>query len=68
MANQLKQNQPVLKFEAKNWRYAGGTFPEAKTSMDDFWKKYFKPSDETGTAEVKLLTNISRVKMEVSED
>ena len=51
-----------------NWLYAGGTFPEAKTSMDDFWKKYFKPLDETGTAEVKLLTNISRVKMEVSED
>lgn len=50
-----------------NWLYAGGTFPEAKVSMASFWSKYYAPLEETGTAEVKIITNISRVKREVTE-
>lgn len=50
-----------------NWLYAGGTFPEAKVSMANFWKKFYAPLEETGSAEVKILTNISRVKREVTE-
>lgn len=53
------------------WLYFGGELREAqgsKESMTRFMKNNFKPLDETGSAKVKLLSNISGVRLDVTQD
>jgi phosphatidylserine/phosphatidylglycerophosphate/cardiolipin synthase-like enzyme len=50
------------------WLHFGGRIPELDKDKPKAMKKYFAPLDETGRAEVKIVSNISGVKLEVTED